>query len=243
MDFYGFSGPEEIVGKNDEEVGWHVHSDRYMNDELEVINEGKTVQFIPGLCMSEGENREIMASKTPLYDENGEIKGLLGFFIDRELLTLNDKRGVETLRRDVLTGLLNSRGISEEAYVYRDEYYLRGVDFVRIHIGIRDFSTLNEQYGFDFGDKVLIAFGKALQDSFGLTSVIGRYAGDKFVVFRQVRNREEVRSLSAKVKAVGKSIRKINRVPVTLYLSVGCVLFSDCPDLEEQAKKCELLIL
>ncbi|MBQ8919690.1 MAG: EAL domain-containing protein [Acidaminococcaceae bacterium] len=243
LDFYGFSGPEEIVGKNDEEVGWHVHSDRYMNDELEVINEGKTVQFIPGLCMSEGENREIMASKTPLYDENGEIKGLLGFFIDRELLTLNDKRGVETLRRDVLTGLLNSRGISEEAYVYRDEYYLRGVDFVRIHIGIRDFSTLNEQYGFDFGDKVLIAFGKALQDSFGLTSVIGRYAGDKFVVFRQVRNREEVRSLSAKVKAVGKSIRKINRVPVTLYLSVGCVLFSDCPDLEEQAKKCELLIL
>lgn len=45
--------------------------------------------------MNEGENKEILASKTPLYDANGEIRGLLGFFIDRELLTVNDRRGTE----------------------------------------------------------------------------------------------------------------------------------------------------
>ena len=119
-----------------------------MNDEFQVINEGETIHFMPGLCMNEGENKEILASKTPLYDANGEIRGLLGFFIDRELLTVNDRRGTEIPRRDLLTGLLNSRGISEEATVFRDEYYMRGADFVRVHIMINDFNAYNEQFGF-----------------------------------------------------------------------------------------------
>ena len=32
LDFYGFSSADEIIGKNDEELGWHVHPDLYMND-------------------------------------------------------------------------------------------------------------------------------------------------------------------------------------------------------------------
>lgn len=43
-------------------------------------------------------------------------------------------------------------------------------------------NALNEQYGFDFGDKVLNALGKALKCDFGKTSAIGRYAGHRFAV-------------------------------------------------------------
>ena len=176
LDFYGFASADEIIGKNDEDLGWHVHPDLYMNDEYRVINEGVTIQNVPGNCISHGENRDILASKTPLYDVNGEITGLLGCFIDKESLSANDQRGDEYSRRELLTGLLNSRGISEQAEAFHDEYYLRGTDFVRFHIGINDFNTINEQYGFDFGDKVLYAFGQALRQGFGLNSAIGRYA-------------------------------------------------------------------
>lgn len=153
LDYYGFPSIMEIAGKNDEEMGWHVHPEAYMNDEYQVIHEGATLRFMPGLCMNEGENKEILASKTPLYDNNGRIRGLLGFFIDRDMLNANDRRGAETARRDALTGLLNSRGITEEATVFRDEYFLRGVDFVRVHITINDFNSYNEQFGFDFGKR------------------------------------------------------------------------------------------
>ena len=240
LDYYSFPSISEIAGKNDEEVGWHVHPEAYMNDEFQVIHEGKTIRFMPGLCMNEGENREILASKTPLYDENGEIRGLLGFFIDREMLNANDRRGTETARRDALTGLLNSRGIAEEAALFRDEYYLRGVDFVRIHITINDFSAFNEQYGFDFGDKVLVALGNMLKDGFGRTSAVGRYAGLEFVVLHQVKSREEVHDLRARIKAIGDSVRKVDGVPVTLYLSSGFTLFSECPNLEDLTRNSEL---
>ena len=240
LDFYGFSSANEIIGRNDEELGWHVHPDLYMNDEYKVINEGVTIQNIPGKCISHGENIDILASKTPLYDENGKITGLLGCFIDKESLSANDQAGRDYSRRELLTGLLNSRGISEQSEAFYDEYYLRGTDFVRFHIGINDFSTINEQYGFDFGDKVLYTFGSALSRDFGLNSAIGRYAGRKFIILQQVGSREEARELCKRIKSIADSIRHVDGKPITLYLSVGYALFSESLDLNEQAKSAEM---
>jgi len=240
LDYYGFASEDEIIGKNDEDLGWHVHPDLYKNDEFQVIHEGVTFHNMPGRCMKDGENREILASKTPLYDANGEIKGLIGYFIDRELLTANDKRGTEMLRRDMLTGLLNSRGVSEEAAFFRDEYFLRGTDFVRIHIAVNDFAALNDQYGFDFGDKILNALGKALKLDFGRTSAVGRTSGHTFVVLHQVEGREEAHSLRTRIKRIGESIKRVEGVPLTLYLSVGYVLFSEVLDLDEQKRLAEV---
>ena len=240
LDFYGFSSEEEIIGKNDEELGWHVHPDLFMNDEYKVIHEGQTFHNIPGKCMSKGENKAIFASKTPLYDVNGGITGLLGYFICKDSEEINEEKGRENSRRDLLTGLLNSRGISEEVEAFRDEYFLRGTDFVRIHVAINDFETINEQYGFDFGDQVLKTFGDALRHGFGLTSAIGRYAGRKFTVLQQVGNRKEAHMLRDKVKTIGYSVREIEGKPITLYLSVGYALFSEDLDIEKQAKDAEV---
>lgn len=240
LDFYDFSSVGDIVGKNDEDMGWHVHPDLYMNDEYKVIHEGITFQNVPGNCMSHGENRSILASKTPLYDVNGEITGLIGCFIERDSPDINGQQNVDSTRRDLLTGLLNSRGISEEAESFRDEYYLRGTDFVRIHIGINDFDTVNEQYGFDFGDKVLKAFGHALKQEYGVTSAVGRYAGRKFTVLQQVGSKEEARRLRERIKAIGDSVREVEGNPVTLYLSVGYALYSEFLDMEELTKNAEV---
>ena len=242
LDFYGFASAQELIGKNDEEMGWHVHPDLYMNDEYRVIHEGVTIRNVPGNCISHGENRHILASKTPLYDTNGEITGLLGTFLDLDSLGVGGAGGAESSRRDKLTGLLNSRGISEEAGTFRDEFELRGKDFVRIHILVNDFNTINEQYGFDFGDRLLQAFGHALDRSFGLRSAVGRYAGREFVVLQQVEDREEAHRLRKRIKDIGDSVREIDGVPITLYLSVGYTLYSECPEIEEQAKSAEVRV-
>ena len=243
LKYYGFESADDIVGKNDEEVGWHIHPDKYMNDEIRVLQEGITTHNIPGFCISDGENKEILASKTPVYDENGEIDGLMGYFIDKNLLTANDRRGEDTLHRDKLTGLLNSRGIAEEAVAFRDEYYLRGIDFVRIHISINDFNSYNEHYGFDFGDKLLGELGWALKKKFGIRCAVGRYEGHRFVVLRQAADENEIRDMRSQIKEIGNSITEVDGTPVTLYLSVGYVMFSEFDNLEEQSKKAEIRLL
>ena len=263
LDYYGFKSEEEILGKSDEELGWHIRPDKYMNDEVLVINEGLTTINVPGHCIRAGENRDILASKKPIYDENGEIRGLMGYFIDTDLLTANDSRGIETKRRDMMTGLLNARGLQEEANAFRDEYFLRNADFARINVSVEDFISLISQYGHGFGDKVLIELGKALKRLFGQSSAVGRYSGHQFVIFRQAKPPAESNSLPtescgagsencshadmekmhARIRAAAAEIREIDGTPLTLYLSIGCALFSESEDLEEQAKTAQIRLL
>ncbi len=243
LEYYGFASVDEIAGKNDEELGWHVHPDGYMDIEQQVIQEAVSTHNIPGKCLRDGENREILASKAPLFSESGEVLGLMGCFIDRELLTVNDARGAETNRRDPLTGLLNERGIAESAYAFQDEYYRRNTDFARVHVGIDDLDSLNRNYGFDFADKVIAELGQRIKRAFGKSAAVGRINGSQFAVLRQVRGREELRELHNTAKRVFRSLHEIDGTSITLYFSLGYVLYSECEDLDEMAQKASLRLL
>lgn len=80
LEYYGFDSEQVLQGKNDEEMGWHSAPDPYKNDELRVL-QGETTTRVPGMCFCKGENRHIVASKSPLM-ENGKIVGLVGSFED-----------------------------------------------------------------------------------------------------------------------------------------------------------------
>lgn len=240
LDYYGFGSVDDIRGKNDEDLGWHVQPGHFQNDEMSVIHEGVTTHNEPGQCMRDGEMRDILASKTPLYDEDGRIRGLLGFFLDKAMLEDNDVRGEETKRRDLLTGLLNSRGLHEESRTFRDEYHLRGVDFVRINVGIDDIDAINNQYGFDFGDKAIAELGKSLKRMYGVTALVGRLSGQQFAIICQMHETGEDTRLRELAKQAADKVRTIDDVHITLYTSVGSCRFSEVESLEEQAKRAEV---
>ncbi|MBQ7429234.1 MAG: response regulator [Butyrivibrio sp.] len=97
LDYYGFSSLAEIIGKTDEDMGWHPDPEPFKRDEEEVLN-GKSTFMIEGECVARGQVRHIRASKGPVYD-NGQIIGLVGSFIDitedyektRQINELNDQ--------------------------------------------------------------------------------------------------------------------------------------------------------
>ena len=97
LEYYGFASEYMLHGKNDEDMDWHSDPDPYKNDELRVL-QGETTTRVPGMCFCKGENRHIVASKSPLM-ENGKIVGLVGSFED----VTNEVQ----LRNDVVE--LNSR--------------------------------------------------------------------------------------------------------------------------------------
>ena len=97
LEYYGFDSEEVLLGKNDEDMGWHSDPGLYKNDELRVL-QGESTTRVPGMCFCKGENRHIVASKSPLY-ENGKIVGLVGSFEDvtsefllrKDVVSLNAK--------------------------------------------------------------------------------------------------------------------------------------------------------
>ena len=81
LDYYDFPSDKVIIGKNDEEMGWHEEDEPFESDEWHILQTGEPTYRVHGKCMSHGEMRDIVASKSPLI-ENGKIVGLVGSFED-----------------------------------------------------------------------------------------------------------------------------------------------------------------
>ena len=97
LDYYGFPSLESILGKTDEDMGWHPDPGEFRDDEWRVINEGEATLRVPGVNVLHGVERHIVASKRPRYVD-GKIVGLVGSFEDvteeyehlNEIRRLND---------------------------------------------------------------------------------------------------------------------------------------------------------
>ena len=99
LDYYGFPSASVIIGKTDEDMGWHEDNVPFRHDEEAVLTTGQRTHRILGKCQNHGEMRDIVASKSPIYDEQHNIIGLAGTFEDvtderrqrRRIMELNQK--------------------------------------------------------------------------------------------------------------------------------------------------------
>ena len=200
LDYYGFESADVLIGKNDEDMGWHTDPEPYKQDELDVLA-GKSTYKIQGKCIIRGEERNIIASKRPLSIGN-EIIGLVGSFVDitdvvrrrnkndgsQVLYTIEDLRKYKFFDKiideislaeilDPLTGLLS------RAYVIRfvQSLIAENTPFTFTIIDLDNFKFINDTYGHTAGDKVLTSITKGLvefTDGFGLA---GRFGGDEIL--------------------------------------------------------------
>ena len=194
LEYYGFSSLDEIIGKTDEDMGWHINPEPYRSVELRVINNGEIVEDVPGQCIVKGKLRAIKASKCPLK-VNGEIVGLVGFFIDvTDELAEKDRLNVLSLT-DELTGVLNRRAYAEIALKYEQQYKEDNTDFVLFMIDLDDFKAVNDKYGHEFGNLVLSSISKSLTLIAAKNSVLFRYGGDEFILLHQTNSQDEAESL------------------------------------------------
>ncbi len=88
MDAYGIDDVSELLGKTDEDMGWHIDNAPYNNEEQKVLQNGIPSVGKLGKCIIKGVTHNIIATKEPLY-ENGKIIGLVGYFINLDELIEN----------------------------------------------------------------------------------------------------------------------------------------------------------
>lgn len=104
---------------------------------------------------------------------------LLVFF----MLSINDSRKVlaSLIIRDPLTGLLNRYGFDRKVNAYM-KYYPKEICAAAM-LDIDEFKLVNDRYGHEVGDEVLVQLAKDMREVFGKEAILGRNGGDEFVVF------------------------------------------------------------
>jgi PAS domain S-box-containing protein len=91
----GLQSPEEILGRNDSEMGWREQAQLYRSDDRLVIETGRPkLGYEEPQTTPSGDRIWLRTSKVPLFDVKGEIKGVLGTYED---ITVH-KRAEEMLR-------------------------------------------------------------------------------------------------------------------------------------------------
>ena len=169
------------------------------------IKEGKTglvkaaiLKLFSNDIVNKGENwvRDIYIKERDSYytlekksiKSNNLIDGC--FLIVRD--NTNRRKKVEQeiyeANHDSLTDLYNM------SYLYshiKNELAVSQKDYYIIYINIRNFKIINDVFGRDFGDKVIIQVAKWLKTNIGKKGTYGRLIGDTFGIFIPVENFDE----------------------------------------------------
>ncbi|MCR5032351.1 MAG: EAL domain-containing protein [Lachnospiraceae bacterium] len=239
LDYYGIRDIRELVGKTDEEMGWHVDPGPFLEDELKILKNGEATSAVPGKCICKGSERDILASKMPLY-RNGEISGLIGYFVDVTNQTSKAEHVEMMSYVDSMTELLNMRGLLEESIRYTEGFLFRKKDYALIYLDICRFRQYNEDYGREWANHLLIRVGDVIRQTLGVTGIAARTGGDQFAILRQFDKEEEVRELEQRLIRAILDIGTVDNMPCTPYVSSAYVIYSEGSGLEQmyaQAKE------
>jgi diguanylate cyclase (GGDEF)-like protein len=101
---------------------------------------------------------------------------------EAEMRAEQERRAVVLATTDFVTGLYNRKGFADQAGELYAAAAARGDNLVIISLQINRFKTINDQHGYELGDRLLKCIASALNDELGAGPVIARLSGDEFAV-------------------------------------------------------------
>ncbi|MGJ8484154.1 GGDEF domain-containing protein [Pseudoalteromonas sp. SYSU M81236] len=135
-------------------------------------------------------------------------------------ITLIEKRDALT---DPLTGLANRRYIYEHIQPRLEAEAANYLPMSVLLIDLDNFKSLNDSYGHDFGDQVLIAFTAMLHDKLRGTDIKARYGGEEFIILLPKAGIQIAHAVAEKLRAyvAQKQIPYDVGQSVTITCSIG----------------------
>jgi diguanylate cyclase (GGDEF)-like protein/PAS domain S-box-containing protein len=207
-------------------AGWlgGVHPDDMdlcMKIYLEAFQKREAFEMEYRLKRWDGQWRWINDRGVPVFDDNKQFIGYIGSCVD-VTEKIEGRKLTELAHYDSLTGVFNRNYLEilidfEFQKSIKEQYTT-----VYIMIDIDNFKYFNDQYGHDFGDKVLSGVASCISGKLRETDFLGRYGGDEFLI---ILPRTSVADASAIAQRILAAIAKINiensYEPISLSMGIA----------------------
>ncbi len=226
LDFYEIKSREDIIGKNDEEMHWHVSDGPYKGDELDVLEKGKIVFNAPGQCIVNGVVHNIICNKMPIY-ERGEIVGLVGSFADVDQELYRVQKLINPSKIDNLTRLMNNRNLLDTMLQFAVQYNDEGRNYGVIVLRNVYHKRIVADYGDKYAGKVIREIGERIIECIGQTAAAGRAKEAYFCILTYVNSREALQELADRLKKHIEEIHSVEGKNVTVKMAVAMRLRTD----------------
>jgi diguanylate cyclase (GGDEF)-like protein len=101
---------------------------------------------------------------------------------EAEMRSEQERQAAVLASTDSITGLLNRKGFADSAGEFCARAAERGSNLGIISFQINRFKTVNDQHGYETGDRLLKCIAESLNEALGKSVVIARLSGDEFGV-------------------------------------------------------------
>jgi diguanylate cyclase (GGDEF)-like protein len=129
------------------------------------------------------------------------------------------------LKFDALTGALTRRAALEYGEEELSRIRRSGTDFSVLMVDVDHFKKINDQYGHQVGDGVLIDVVRKAEQTLRSPAAIGRYGGEEFLVLLPNTNREQAVQIAQRMQH--HLVDELVHPKVTISVGVASVASSD----------------
>ena len=163
-----------------------------------------------------------------LRDEAGAVTRYVTVFSDISELHQKNEQIRHQALHDALTGLPN-RVLLKDRLEHSIELARRSGGRVAVlFIDLDHFKEINDSYGHDMGDQLLLAVTQRLQSGLRQSDTVARLGGDEFVVaLTRIDDLDEVETVAAMIRAVLLEAVELGGHSVQIGASIGAAVFPD----------------
>ncbi len=137
---------------------------------------------------------------------------------------------------DTLTGEANRRSLMNQAEHLARVYPKSGIGFALLFIDLNHFKAVNDTYGHQLGDRLLIAAARRLRANSRASDTLARNGGDEFILLQPGVSLEKVREMAVRLEALMEAPFEIDGLALFISASVGYAVFPN------ESNNCETVI-
>jgi diguanylate cyclase (GGDEF)-like protein/PAS domain S-box-containing protein len=197
-------------------------------------------------------------SATVIDDQNAGFRGIVVTFHD---VTIHKKiedalvRSREKYRKkadelffsanyDVLTQLPNRHYFFVRMDELSQNAAVQQEDFALVYMDVNDFKQINDNYGHDTGDHVLVAVAKRLLSSVLADEFLARIGGDEFtILIPGVKSNDQIIKRISQIKKAFTEPFCVAKQPLVLSISAGYAIFSRSEnDIDTMIRNADLMM-
>lgn len=218
LDYYSFSSMEDILGKTDEEIKWHIDDSYFRLDEEQILEKGVSIHNAPGQNLIGGVIHNIFATKFPTYTD-GKVNGLMGYFIDAEKLVPTESEVRQASFVDASTGLMNTRGFMMGLVQYEDNYRISGEEYWLVILEVLAYRSIHRDYGSRVAEDMAAEVAEILKEHYPVGAAISRISRECFTILEKNTSPELLEEQSQRCIRDITGIHSIDGYRCTLYVN------------------------
>ena len=237
---------QDIIGQTDEQLSAITVSYGFEQDDQMVLSSGETSIYKKQLVNADGDKLVYETTKTPYYNHQGEVLGVVGVSRD---VTADSKIRAELQQQrnlfeheahyDTLTNLPNRALFMDRLSQSVSKARRAGYGVAVFFIDIDRFKPINDSLGHDIGDAVLQQIAIRLTGCVRDMDTIARIGGDEFTAI--IEGASEARSAALIANKMNIALREpivVNDIELKLSTSIGIAMFPENGDSSQLLLKC-----